>query len=137
MFVYRLLCRWNDDFALLVFAGYCCLFLLAAALVFVFPPGALALVLIGTAGLIGIWAVVVPLRAWERSIARRACAQAQCPRCSSEIQATLLDEDQRDARGDRGQTCSVCLWLADTDGYRVALNPQDDDDGVDNSVMTP
>ena len=57
--IYRLLAKFNDDFGLFVFFLYLAAFVLAFLMVFIFPPGALALMLLGLVGFVGVWIIVI------------------------------------------------------------------------------
>lgn len=119
---YRILCSFNDDFGLFVFFLYLAAFALAFVLIFVFPPGALALVLLGLLGLVGVWVVVGCSRMLERSICRRQLDAGRCPFCSG---AFLVP-------GDAGQLehvqCPQCSQAFEPDGRRHELDEEDDDE---------
>ena len=80
--IYRLIAKFNDDFGLFVFFLYLAAFILAFLMVFIFPPGALALMLLGLIGFVGVWVIVVIMRFFERILARKALDADRCPSCS-------------------------------------------------------
>jgi hypothetical protein len=122
--LYRILCSFNDDFGLCVFFVYLAAFALAFVLIFIFPPGALALVMLGILGFVGIWVVVACSKMLERSICRRQLAAGCCPFCSGELLVP----------GDTGQnehaTCSRCGQAFERDGRRHDLDDEEDDDDL-------
>jgi len=118
--LYRILCSFNDDFGLFVFFTYLAAFCLAFVLVFVFPPGALALVLLGLFGIIGIWILVSCSRSLERSLGRKLLIGGNCPVCAGGLQ------EPESLDGLVHRICSDCGQGFESDGRRC--EPEDDDD---------
>ena len=86
--LYRVVCSFNDVFGLVVFGLYILAFLLAFVMLFLFPPGALLLVLIGISGFVGVWAVMLLGRALERLLARGPIRSGGCPNCGGGLDLT-------------------------------------------------
>jgi hypothetical protein len=79
--LYRVVRVINEWYAISVFWAYLGLFLVAFALVFVFPLGPILLLFLGLAGL-GVAIIAGKLlRQMQLSLARHALAQGRCPRC--------------------------------------------------------
>ena len=117
--IYRLLAKFNDDFGLLVFLIYLVLFLLAFVSVFIFPPLALVIVIVGLLGFVGVWGVVISMRGIEHSMARRAILQGDCPSC----QGTIMATDIVDPVGGCYLLCEGCSQAFEQSGRRA----QDED----------
>ena len=117
--LYRILAKFNDDFGLLVFLLYLGLFVLAFVSVFIFPPLALGIVLLGLLGFVGVWVVVSVMRNIEYSLARRAFKAGACPRCEEAVDST----DIEDPIGGRYLLCTGCSQAFEHDGRRA----QEDD----------
>ena len=113
--IYRLLSKFNDDFGLLVFLVYLGLFLLAFVSVFIFPPLALVLVVLGLVGFVGIWLLVNIMRSIEYSLARKAIAGGGCPCCEAAVTAT----DVQDPMGGCYLHCSSCRQVFEHHGRRA------------------
>ena len=113
--LYRVLAKFNDDFGLLVFLIYLGLFLLAFVSVFLFPPLALALVLLGLLGFVGVWFVVVIMRSIEQALARKAFSDARCPCCEGEIATS----EHADPLGGQYLICGRCSQIFEHRGRRA------------------
>ncbi|MHC5002145.1 MAG: hypothetical protein ACYTJ0_03400 [Planctomycetota bacterium] len=80
---YRMLHAVHESYALGVFWLYLGLFLLTLALIFVFPPVALAMVFLGLAGLLPAVVAGKLLAAIVAALARALLGQGTCPGCAS------------------------------------------------------
>ena len=107
--IYRLLAKFNDDFLM----------------VFIFPPGALALMLLGLIGFVGVWAVVVVMRSFERLLARKAIGVNRCPCCSKDSVFSLTPSVEWDSV----VSCGGCGQLFESGGRRV--QPEEDPEADD------
>jgi hypothetical protein len=134
--IYRLLCRFNDLFGLLVFGVYLAAFMLAFVLVFLFPPGALLLVLLGLTGFVLVWAVMMVSRGLERSLARASIRKGLCPTCEGELVSTPAPEPTSLGDPETIFTCSVCAMNLEENGIRFGpLSPEDEE--ADNLLEGP
>ena len=126
--IYRLLSKFNDDFGLLVFLVYLGLFLLAFVSVFIFPPLALVIVIVGLLGFVGVWFVVILMRGLEHSMARKAMQGGGCPCC----QGALLATDIVDPEGGIYQLCEGCNQAFEQSGRRTQGEDlyEEDEQGV-------
>ena len=122
--LYRLFAKFNDDFGLLVFLIYLGLFLLAFVSVFLFPPLALALVLLGLLGFVGVWFVVVIMRSIEQALARKAFSDGQCPCCAGE----LATSEHSDPLGGQYRICGRCDQIFEHRGRRAQEEDMLEDD---------
>ena len=122
--LYRLLAKFNDDFGLFVFFLYLAAFLLAFLMVFIFPPGALALMLLGLVGFVGVWLVVVVMRTFERALARKALGKGRCPSCSHEEGMVVTPSIEWDSV----VLCGGCGQHFESGGRRVAPDEEALDD---------
>ena len=113
--IYRLLAKFNDDFGLLVFVIYLCLFILTFLLVFLMPPVALVLVVLGLVGVVGIWLVVTIMRSIEYSLARKALGGGHCPCCEGVVSDTGIP----DPMGGSFLICRECSQAFEHDGRRA------------------
>ena len=121
--IYRLLAKFNDDFGLFVFFLYLAAFVLAFLMVFIFPPGALALMLLGLIGFVGIWGVVMVMRFFERILARKALEQNRCPCCSEAEGLSLTPSSEWDSV----VLCGGCGQHFESGGRRIAPEEEDED----------
>lgn len=119
--LYRLFSRFNDDFGLLVFVVYLLAFALAFVLIFIFPPGALVLVLLGLAGFVVIWMVLLLTRAGERSIARKHIRRGACPLCGGSTAAVPGPGDP-----ERLHQCDQCSQNYESDGRRYHWDDEEE-----------
>ena len=122
--LYRLCTRFNDDFGLLVFGGYLLAFLLAFIMVFIFPPGALALVLLGLAGFVGVWVVMSVSRGLERALARTRIREHECPACGDQLGTISGPGDPEELH-----RCAGCAQDFEPDGRRFQWDEEDEDEG--------
>ncbi|MEE2680986.1 MAG: hypothetical protein VX641_01285 [Planctomycetota bacterium] len=113
--IYRLISKFNDDFGLLVFLIYLCLFVLAFLAVFLFPPLALILVVLGLVGFVGVWLLVTIMRSIEYSLARKALAGGNCPCCGGVVSDTGIP----DPVGGRYLICRECSQVFEHHGRRA------------------
>ena len=113
--IYRLLAKFNDDFGLLVFLIYLCLFVLAFLSVFIFPPLALILVVLGLVGFVGVWLLVKIMRSIEYSLARRSIVEGGCPCC----EGSVTDTNIPDPMGGCYLICGGCSQAFEHDGRRA------------------
>lgn len=120
--LYRLLCSFNDGFGLVVFFGYLAAFVLAFLLVFLFPPGALALVLLGLVGLVLVWIFFGVSKAIEASLGRRSIDEGTCPECGEELLPPVESSDPVYV------CCSECGQAYELTGRR--FQPDHDEEGV-------
>ena len=81
--LYRLVRFMNEWYALSVLWAYLALFLLAFALIFVFPLGPILLLFLGLAGMGVVVVTGRLLRGTQHKLARHALAHGRCPRCES------------------------------------------------------
>ena len=79
--LYTILRAINEWYAITVLWVYVLLFVVAFALIFVFPPAPLAMVFLGVIGLGLATLVSKVLRRLQNTIARRMIARGECPRC--------------------------------------------------------
>ena len=113
--IYRLLAKFNDDFGLLVFLIYLCLFVLAFVSVFIFPPMALLLVVLGLLGFVGVWLLVNTMRSVEYSLARKAIGGGGCPCCEGVVTETEIS----DPVGGSYLVCGGCSQVFEHHGRRA------------------
>ena len=114
--IYRLLAKFNDDFGLLVFLVYLGLFVLAFLSVFLFPPLALILVVLGLLGFVGVWFLVTIMRSIEYALARKAIVEGGCPCCDGEVADTNIP----DPMGGSYLLCSGCSQAFERHGRRAS-----------------
>ena len=122
--IYRLLAKFNDDFGLFVFFLYLAAFVLAFLMVFIFPPGALALMLLGLVGFVGVWMIVVIMRFFERILARKALGSDRCPCCSKLSEFVVTPSSEWDSV----VCCGGCGQLFESGGRRIQADEDPDDD---------
>ena len=134
--LYRLLCRFNDLFGLLVFGGYIAAFMLAFVMVFLFPPGALLLVLLGLAGFVLIWVVMTVSRGIERSLARSCIQKGLCPTCEGAVVGSPAPAPTAVGDPETIFTCSVCSMIFEENGIRFSPL-SDEDEEADNLLERP
>ena len=125
--IYRLLAKFNDDFGLFVFFLYLAAFLLAFVMVFIFPPGALALMLLGLVGFVGVWLIVVVMRSFERLLALKALGEDRCPCCSHDQGMTITPSSEWDSV----VHCGGCGQHFESGGRRVPPEDEDHEEGSD------
>ena len=125
--IYRLLAKFNDDFGLFVFFLYLAAFLLAFLMVFIFPPGALALMLLGLVGFVVVWLIVVVMRTFERLLALKALAKDRCPCCAHHEGMTVTPSSEWDSV----VLCGGCGQHFESGGRRVPPEAEDDEEGDD------
>jgi hypothetical protein len=87
MLLYRILRGFNDVWALGVMWLLIFAFVIAAALMFIFPPGTLMFFWLGLIILAVSWVVSKTMRALQRHLARTRAAEGRCPICD----ATLIE----------------------------------------------
>ena len=119
--LYRVFSRFNDGFGILVFVIYLIAFILAAALIFIFPPAALVLVFIGLVGVVVVWAIMLVTRTCERSLARKQIAQGRCPLCSGSVAKITGPGDP-----DFLHSCDQCAQQYEMDGRRYQWDDMDE-----------
>ena len=122
--IYRLLAKFNDDFGLFVFFLYLAAFILAFLMVFIFPPGALALMLLGLIGFVGVWLIVVIMRFFERSLARKALGDDRCPCCTVASALVVTPSTEWDSV----VCCDGCGQLFESGGRRIQAEDEEEDD---------
>ena len=122
--IYRLLAKFNDDFGLFVFFLYLAAFVLAFLMVFIFPPGALALMLLGLVGFVGVWLIVVVMRFFERILARKSLDQDRCPCCSKMEGFSITPSSEWDSV----VLCAGCGQHFESGGRRIPPEEDDADD---------
>ena len=122
--IYRLLAKFNDDFALFVFFLYLAAFVLAFLMVFIFPPGALALMLLGLVGFVGVWVIVGVMRFFERILARKSLSQDRCPCCSHAEGFSLTPSEEWDSV----VLCGGCGQHFESGGRRIPVEDDNDDE---------
>src|SRR5262245_57463772 len=93
--LYRIVHAVNTGYGFAVFWAYVGAFVLAFALMFVFPFGTLALVLLGVMSLV-IWLGIGKLlAAADRALVRGMLRQGRCPKCDQAGQLTLQPGDDQ------------------------------------------
>jgi hypothetical protein len=115
MLSYRILHGISQSFSLAVLWAYIGAFLLAMALMFVFPPATILLLWLGLMGLGAVVIVGKLLDVVVRSVARLILRGGACPRCGRRMQsardpgvswdceacAAVFEPDGRERYGDR------------------------------------
>jgi hypothetical protein len=92
--LYRIVHAVNTGYGIAVFWAYVGAFVLAFALMFVFPFGTLALVLLGVMSLV-IWlGIGKVLAAADRALVRGMLRQGRCPKCDQAGQPSLQSGDE-------------------------------------------
>ena len=134
--IYRILCRFNDLFALLVFGAYLVAFVLAFVMVFLFPPGALLLVLLGVAGFVAVWAMVLISRGIERAVARAGLGAGRCPTCGGGVERESAPDPTVPGEPDTILVCPACAGAWE-DGGRRYLQPAEDEEDLDTYLEEP
>ncbi|MDG2031941.1 MAG: hypothetical protein P8J45_13150 [Phycisphaerales bacterium] len=134
--IYRYLCRFNDLFGLLVFGVYLAAFMLAFVMVFLFPPGALLLVMLGLAGFVLVWVVMMITRGLERSMARTRIQKGLCPTCEGDLVTSPAPEPTSLGDPETILTCARCSMNFEENGTR--FNPLSvEDEEADNLLEGP
>lgn len=80
--LFRMLYALNRWYALAVLWIYIALFVLAFALMFIFPPASLAMVFLGVIGLGVAGLAFKAMHAAQSALVRRMISRGQCPLCS-------------------------------------------------------
>ncbi|MDA1008409.1 MAG: hypothetical protein O2800_05335 [Planctomycetota bacterium] len=108
---------FNKRFAIAVFIGYIGLFSVSFLLMFVFPIGSLAIVVLAIFGLLIVVPVGAGARAWEEGLNRRVMRRGLCPSCG---ESTVIETST-------GVRCLSCGLTHDQRGAIVIVREESDE----------
>lgn len=97
MFAYRILSAIDQSYGVALFWVYIAAFALAFMMVFVFPPGAIALLFLSLFSLLILIPLSRGLHAIVRLIGRRHLRHGRCPTCGQQVGPMNTDEARNEA----------------------------------------